>query len=595
MLVEEGMLGRIGTPILFRRPESDKSGAQFGSGLEGTKDEADPEVETQAATISGYVTKQGNQYSITPVIVISEDGLSASARFPTKEQPGLEWSFALVEDLLRESNVVFGLDVMQVERFVDFAERSFKSDADSDENPFPPLDEPFELARGKAAMRGARGRVNYFIDVETQTGELGIDDCIDFKKRYLMAPVDEGERIAMRAPPSLGSDGKKVTGELVDAGAGRDAPFTPGQNVRLEPDGKTYVATLTGVAIKRGEKLDVVSKLTISSDVDYETGNLESPTGVEISGSVRSTFRVSAYGDVVIGETLEDAVVEARGDVIVKVGISQGAMGSVTAHGSITTPFVQNAQLRSGATVTIADNCINSLVVAKEGIDVTGGRGRVVGGRLVAGESIKCKVAGSRADVRTILQVGVPYKELAPTEKRMRSVERRMAVATLQVGESFEDLLSIPLRDIPHLGWRKIIERWKKLDQKRLALEKTRETILAKHRTKLADTLAIEITEQIFPNTILMFGTHTKEINQLTPPGVFVWDDEEKTIVKKKLRTPKEVEAAKAAEEIAKAAEDAPDEAPAAETAEPSAEEAVTEDSSNAPSGAISEGAGAER
>ena len=45
--------------------------------------------------------------------------------------------------------------------------------------------------------------------------------------------------------------------------------------------------------------------MSISGDVGYDTGNIDLPMNVEISGSVQSGFSVKAAGSVVVGERLK--------------------------------------------------------------------------------------------------------------------------------------------------------------------------------------------------------------------------------------------------------------------------------------------------
>ena len=60
----------------------------------------------------------------------------------------------------------------------------------------------------------------------------------------------------------------------------------------------------------------------IKGNVDYDYGNIDFNGSVHITGSVLPGFTVKAKGDIVVDKNVEDAYLEAGGDINVKMGIS---------------------------------------------------------------------------------------------------------------------------------------------------------------------------------------------------------------------------------------------------------------------------------
>ena len=72
------------------------------------------------------------------------------------------------------------------------------------------------VARGKPQIRG-RNEIQYCVDLGKVSGTCA-DGTIDYRRRLTFCLVEQGEVIAIRVPPTKGSDGSTVGG---GAGSGR--------------------------------------------------------------------------------------------------------------------------------------------------------------------------------------------------------------------------------------------------------------------------------------------------------------------------------------------------------------------------------------
>ncbi|MBP7937336.1 MAG: DUF342 domain-containing protein, partial [Phycisphaerae bacterium] len=211
--------------------------------------------------------------------------------------------------------------------------------------------EPFVLAEGKPAVAGIGARVELAPSPEDKAESGDGQGRADFY-RSRIATVGEGEVIGTffpETPPVAGIDvfGKPVEGErpIVSVALG--------ENVELASDGKTLIASKAGRLNVNRHSVSVVSVVETKSDVDFSTGNIESPTDVLIGGTIRDTFVVKSAQSVAVRGAIEAAVVEAGTDIQVSGGGAGRGQGKVTAGGQITSKFCEEANLRAGGDIVI--------------------------------------------------------------------------------------------------------------------------------------------------------------------------------------------------------------------------------------------------
>jgi hypothetical protein len=96
----------------------------------------------------------------------------------------------------------------------------------------------------------------------------------------------------------------------------KQVELIPGQHSALSEDGAALRAMVTGYPFmqNKGSDIKVSGKQTISRDVDFSVGNIESKDCVDIKGNVLPGFNVKTKGDLRIGGSIEDATIAARVD-----------------------------------------------------------------------------------------------------------------------------------------------------------------------------------------------------------------------------------------------------------------------------------------
>ncbi|MFN2340994.1 MAG: FapA family protein, partial [Halanaerobium sp.] len=141
-------------------------------------------------------------------------------------------------------------------------------------------------------------------------------------------------------------------------------------------------------------------------DVDLEEGNIDFVGSVKISGDLREGFIVKASGDVEVGGNVAAAEIESGGSVLIKKGFLGRNKGKITAKGDVNARFVENAEIKAN-NVRVHEAIMHSQVTAKDSIIVSGGKGLIVGGRLMAQNIIEANMIGSRLATKTYVEIGL--------------------------------------------------------------------------------------------------------------------------------------------------------------------------------------------
>ena len=460
----------------------------------------------------GYLEWDKTTLRLVPLVKIAVDGMSATAEFR-----GLVPDPSTVKELLRETGIEFGIIEGTLEGL-----RGQKGDA---ANPIQAL-----VARGKPQIRGRNARIQYCVDLgKVAVGTVRADGSIDYRRRRTFCLVEQGEDIAIRVPPTSGSDGYKVTGEVMPATPGEDKPLVAGQNVEAR-DGRRFVASVRGAAVQTDDRIDVLPSFAVQGDIDYEVGSIDSPINVVVDGDVRSAFECKARGEVKVAGSIEDAIVSATGNVEVTGGIMQGAVGSIRCGGALRAKFIENARVSARGDIFVADDVVSCQLVAGGRVEALSGKGTIIGGHIAAVAGVEAKVLGSRMNVRSTIQVGVSFDAIDPLDQRLRDIERELASILVAAGHGFLMLLESE-DEIADDKMRQKIERWRRLEKKRASLQGKRTRVIERSAGQGLVGASVIVHEVAYPGTLLVFGARRSLLlREKKPAGRFYWDDKRGSI-----------------------------------------------------------------
>ena len=150
------------------------------------------------------------------------------------------------------------------------------------------------------------------------------------------------------------------------------------------------IAMIDGRVSLKNEEINILPVYEVNGDVDLKSGNIDFLGVVIIKGNVRDGFKVKAEGDVIVEGLVEDATIISGANIFVKNGIlgKEGGNGIIRAEGSVNTKFLQNIKVNAKKNIEVLDHILNSDVEADDCILAINGKGKIIGGRVVAGIKI---------------------------------------------------------------------------------------------------------------------------------------------------------------------------------------------------------------
>lgn len=263
------------------------------------------------------------------------------------------------------------------------------------------------IAVGTPAIEGTNGSVvEHFSRVQEFEVKIDEEGVADYKSSNYVRQVYKDTVICDIILPVEGTPGLSVDGKVIQPKAVRPAKVPKGRNTTITEDGLKMVATMDGNLEFKGDGFHVRPVMEIPGDVDYETGNINFTGDVHVHGDVRENFSVIATGSVTVDGLVEAATVEAGGDLLITKGVVGDNRALLKCQGTLRAKYLESCVIYSGKCV-FSDCIMNSQVFSDGCIDVTSGRGSVVGGALVAAEGIRAKMIGAESGRRTELTMGI--------------------------------------------------------------------------------------------------------------------------------------------------------------------------------------------
>ncbi len=282
------------------------------------------------------------------------------------------------------------------------------------------------VASGKPVKQGHNAFVEMFFNKSLRPKPtLREDGSVDYFHLNLINNVEEGQLLAQLHPEEQGEAGINVYGETIKPLAVKAGFIKYGANTILSEDKMTLTAATAGHVTVKDQKITVSNVLTVEN-VDVSTGNIEYEGSVQVKGVVATNFSIKAGGNVVVKGIVEGATIEAGSDIILECGAKAG--GNITAGGNIVAKFIENAHVTAKGGIT-AECILHSTVISGTEVNVTGKRGFIAGGKVIAADLIKAKILGSEMGTTTVVEVGAdPQVKL-----RLKELQKSMADASKNI------------------------------------------------------------------------------------------------------------------------------------------------------------------
>ena len=269
-------------------------------------------------------------------------------------------------------------------------------------------DRKYAIAKGKPPVNGADGYLQYHFNNENLRPKPKIldDGSVDFRDLGLLRLCERGDVLVTSVPPRDGTDGKDVAGNVIDFVKGRNPqPIPLGKGTYVSEDGLHLIADISGQLVIQHGKIHINPCLEIRGNVDNSTGNIDFNGQVVISGNVLTGFTVKAQGNIEIYGVCEGATLTTDGDIVIGRGAQGMEKAKLSAGGNVTAKFIEGCNVSADGNIT-ADSILNSTVSSGGDVILSGKRGLLTGGKLIAGNKLVAKTIGSPMGTTTIIEVG---------------------------------------------------------------------------------------------------------------------------------------------------------------------------------------------
>jgi len=293
-----------------------------------------------------------------------------------------------------------------------------------------PQDSYFTVAKGSPAVDSKETQFTYSFDHDyLKAGSVDQNGTIDFKERGIIPEVKEGTLLARKIPMQQGKNGTNIFGENILPVLIKDEDINCGRGVRLSEDTLELYAAINGFPkIEIDGSVSVVQEYTINGDVDYSTGHIDFDGNVNISGTIKSGFKVKAH-DVTV-DSIEGGTITSSGDVIVQKGISKA---TIFTRGSLSALFIHHSDVQ----------CMGSLNVHKEILDssalVNGAciskLGRILASSICAKMGVRVHSIGTEHTKQSTIVAGMSTY----TETELKRVNNLLEQQQKQIDEHYAD------------------------------------------------------------------------------------------------------------------------------------------------------------
>jgi uncharacterized protein (DUF342 family) len=280
-----------------------------------------------------------------------------------------------------------------------------------------------KIAQSKSPVIGRKEYFMPLFDIQKKSGRMMSDGRIDFREQDAIIQVSKGQEILQRFPEIKQEDGFDIYGQKIEGGMEEPQGYLCGSNIYpSQKDENIYISSIDGCLDIDKRNISVVPVVVVRGDVDYSTGNIDFNGSVQIKGSVLPGFAVKARGDIIVGNNVDDASLDATGDITVGMGIAGKGSSKIRAAGNLKAKYILNSNVEVAGSISVEDSIINSTVFSNDGVAVTSPHGKILGGEIIARHDIKVNFAGTQSETPTILTVG---KNLA-VERELQEIRKQM-------------------------------------------------------------------------------------------------------------------------------------------------------------------------
>jgi len=339
-------------------------------------------------------------------VTVSEDAVTAKLTIVPPEDRRIELTIEDMNKVIQDAGITYGINEDRLAEASDVIHKTTEGE----------WNEPWEqvIAQGVEPQHGQDGRYEFFFDETKLAGsgkgklETTEDGRVDYFGAGEIENTKRGMAVAARVPPTRGMPGRSVKGDELPARDGSESLVTIGRGIEHALGNENiFVASVDGQVKFTDNKLEVLALYEVQGDVDVSTRSIDFIGSVVVRGNVQPGLYIKAGEDVVVDGVVDDAEITAVGKVTVKGGVlGQGGKAKIVAGGEINAKYIRNATIESKGNVVAHEGILHSKVSGYS-VKLSGKRGQIVGGEIMAETEIVANTIGSNSSATaTILHCG---------------------------------------------------------------------------------------------------------------------------------------------------------------------------------------------
>lgn len=365
---------------------------------------------------------------------------------------------------------------------------------------------PYTIAKGYPPVPGKDGEIKIYFRSDNKP-QLEEDEHgrIDYKNIAVIQSVKPGDLIAERIPPKKGEFGKTVNGSMIPYQEEKTIDWNLGPNVELKGD-KLYAKIAGRPVLSAAWEIKVDEVIQLEA-VDYSTGNIDFPGTIIVEEKIGDGFSLTTSGSIIIRNSVGKAFLKAKGDIVLSGGFMGRGEGYIESEGNIYAKFVEQGKLTAQGSIFVEEAVMHSELSAKDFIRVVGGRGEVIGGTVIAGNSLTCAKLGAVVETKTKVAIGTP-PELLDELNRMKKEIADKEITLHKVQLTLTKLVEKSQKKELTIEEKETISKLKDANEKFTkvleAQSKQFETALGSYEPN--PEAFVDVEREVFPGVDLSFG-----------------------------------------------------------------------------------------
>jgi uncharacterized protein (DUF342 family) len=244
--------------------------------------------------------------------------------------------------------------------------------------------------------------------------------------------VKKGDVLARLIPPTAGTPGTNVLGQMLPAPPGPIVRLQVLEGTGYDEAACSYIALIDGLARFDGNSLEVRRHLVWEGDLRIHDKPIEFDGTVLIRGSMRDGARIQATGDIEVTGSVEGAtLISTGGAVHIRQGVVGRGRGFISAKTNIDARHFENATAHAEGDITARHAVLHSRLTAGRYVRAELDKGAIFGGQIRAGSGVFAKTLGNAAGVSTQVAVGYDWatlSQLGEVEAALASMRQRAAL-----------------------------------------------------------------------------------------------------------------------------------------------------------------------